>query len=119
MSNWSSVLVLFSGIDGKAVPVGERSYGAARASLIAKYTDDDCGAVRNYHISPGGPSEGSLGSAYQVVLLMHVNHFYAERLIPWLRTLEWDLPEQVELLWKDENDDQYRCWRMVDAQPVR
>jgi len=119
MSNWSSVIVLFSGTDERAAPYGEKAYGAARAELIARYTDDHCGAVTGRHLSPGGLCDKSLGSAHQVVLLMHVNHFHAEPLIQWLRSLEWDLPNQVELLWKDENSECYRYWRMIDPEPAR
>lgn len=115
MSNWSSVIVLFSGIDQQAAPDEETTHGEARAARIARHTDEQCGALAGYHISPGGLCNRSLGSACEVVLLMHVNHFSVTPLISYLRSLQWDLPDQVELLWKDENDEQYHHWRMVDT----
>lgn len=119
MSNWSAVILTFSGNDELACPPHEglaeedTPLGTARiAAINAK--------LCKYRRTPFVLAPTS--SSCQVIAVCDANNFAPEwtecypepaddpSLTSILRSLEWEYPESVELFWKAEDDDTFHRW---------
>jgi hypothetical protein len=111
MSNWSKVILCWSGID-EAVPDVQLRLDAIAAFFAMR--DDDLelryGKVRWDAVSlPAADGNRSVGSsATETVVVGAANHFDAEALLVALRNQAWEFPEQVELFWKTEEHTTYQ-----------
>jgi hypothetical protein len=116
MSNWASVIICFSGIDEAVIPsLYEREH-------VKQAVDDRLEAIRKaFNADPydGGltsawvvaypcPSPAAVGKACEVVAVTHCNHFRADYMQRVLAALEWDIRDEVTLLWKTEDDSEYQ-----------
>lgn len=106
MSNWSSVIIAWSGIDDIA------EENVRTTEIQAEYEKIKYGWFGT-RLSPSCSKE-SIGSACEVVLLMHANHFNVEGMIRLLRGMKWEYPEHVELFYKSEHDENYQVIRVFD-----
>lgn len=96
MSNWSAVIVCWSSID---------SHGA---EILPPKLD---GKALDWRVIPPCPDKLSPGGACEFIAVTHANHFDPELLAGALRALAprfaWECPEEVEVLWKNEDAERY------------
>lgn len=103
MSNWSSVIMCWSSSDGLGVAKEHPSDHPYRfKAVIGAFRED---GPRWTPILPCGP--WSLGSACEFVAVAHVNHFCVDELMEVLDKYVWESPEEVQVMCKDEEQDQY------------
>ena len=93
MSNYARFIVVWSGTDELA---GDSE--ARRAAILERYQ----GSTYDQKIRS---TLVDRDMACEVVLVGSANYFEPARLLATLRTFEWSDPGEVELFWKDEEDD--------------
>lgn len=101
MGNYSSVILLWSGIDRKAEPHGDRL-----AAIVKKANEHGLYGSLFMHMAwenGHGPCE--------VVAVGICKSFQEAPLLGVLESMEWDYPDEVELLWKSEDCRSYQVIR--------
>ncbi len=113
MSNWSRVMVCWSGIDDEASePVEiDRRAGALCGAGYAVYRD---ATVYSCPELDGGRLGGP---ACEVTVIFDCNHFDPGEFLDVLRGMPWEKPEEVEVFWKDEEADVYARRALTEETP--
>jgi len=102
MSNWSVVMVCWSGLDDAASGSDDHESRVALVTTLLQKA-----GLRGPVVAHGCPHEESVGSAVEWVLVFHCNHFSPEKALFPLSTIRWSKPEEVQVIWKDEEMDGY------------
>jgi hypothetical protein len=87
MSNWSVVSVSFSGLEHvsiQAVQDAVREYGP-------------------WTVIPACSEPSAAGNAVEWWLTTHINHFQPDELAECLSVIDWRLPCEVCIIWKNEH----------------
>jgi len=112
MSNWSLVIIGWSSVD-TAVKDSRERFNALNSALIWTEKDDsassgDCltKAAGWIYVPPCGDDDAP-GSTCEAIAVGHWNHFSPEELMGELDKFEWNSPNEVCVLWKNEHMDQY------------
>jgi hypothetical protein len=100
MSNWSTVMIAFSGVDDEVKDGSKHPEENRIRQIMEKHNTSDEPGVKLY-----GPmisyscSEKSIAYAYDVVAIFHANHFHPDHLAGIIQSFEWEYP--VQIIWKD------------------
>ncbi len=110
MSNWALVIVTWPTIDAEADAHGhyERAKAIAGPELFAFIgTIGDGAFIRGAHTRDPVKAGNGLGIACESTLVLHINHFHSQHdLVDRVRALAWERPNEVCIIFKDEEDDQ-------------
>ena len=119
MSNWSSVILVWSSIDGLGLNPQSRCAASHRERLDAiqaKLKKREWAYPGKWHYSPPCLDESSLGFTCEVVALAHWNHFDPSDIMPVLATFDWQYPEEVGVLWKTEDMIHYAAMYLEEME---
>ena len=113
MSNWSCVIVAWSGIDSAVyAPDGHQSQIAAETmlrlnQLTPAFDRFGSGYGPKWVVSHPCPSTEAVGCSCEMVAVAHWNHFWVDELMEVLLSMTWEYPEAVQVMYKDEGVGQY------------
>lgn len=113
MSNWSSIVLCWSGIDEDA----QDEMNRMREIANGMYHRDSSWSGKRGLLSPSC-NAASIGSAVETVVLYHANHFDPNDLLQVLLSLKWEFPNQVEFFWKHEQMDNYQRVGLIQGGPA-
>jgi hypothetical protein len=107
MSNWSSVILCWSGIDDKVE--GKEGTDTRLAEIDRLWTDKI--GPKKWIVSYSCERDVSIAVCCEVVAITHANHFGCEdedgSLVHAIQSLEWQYPNEVQLFWKSEDHNSY------------
>lgn len=105
MSNWTSVIVTWSGHEKASED--RRLQDEILDRILAAHGGGDAWLVRQ---ACGGTLAGT--SCCEFVAVSGINRFSPGEALSVLHEYGWECPWEVELMWKTEEDDVYQCARL-------
>jgi hypothetical protein len=103
--------VVWSGIDDQGDNNSEMERLGRISARTMEETDHQERVPRRYLpkwvVVPSCNHTDSPGSTCEFVAVTHWNHFSPSDLMPLLAEEKWEFPEEVGVLWKTEDHDQY------------
>lgn len=121
MSNHRSVILCFSTIDHDAAP---NDGGRERCNQILRMWNVESGGADDTEwpaMISEGCSPDSVGGACECVMHFNSKYFSSDSFMQILQGLPWERPKEVEMFWKDEEDETYHrtslfTWRHTNVE---
>ncbi len=124
MSNWSSVIITWSGID-ELPPTGIGSIDESGRQLdrLVDIEKAYCKIIRDswgpnvqwgkrWVVSWACPDQRAIGGACEFLATTHYESFDPDGFLEAARQFQWSNPEEVQIFFKDEDMERYAsAWR--------
>lgn len=119
MGNRSPVMVCWTGIDDIA-DGGDEHISRVKAVVcsvgeLVGFSERELAHL----VAWPCPHPDSLGGACELVLIFHLNHAPIEEIGVALMKMQWEHPDKVQIIWKNEDMDGYQIVNASKCNPER
>ena len=120
MSNWSVVILNWSAVDDGPKELTNRHRDRLREvdleydSISGRGVGSNAWSASAWVEIPPCPEPGSPGGACEFVAVTHINHFVRDELMVALAKFPWEMPEEVQVLWKNEEMERFEVVVLAD-----